>query len=286
MPEILSRQFDFSAFNFKLYQHDCVAGMNAQLQPQSIDTVVTSPPYNIGIKYSDYDDTISREHYLKWLDEWAVAVKRVLKDDGSFFLNIGGKPSDPWGPFDALQIMRAHFALQNTLHWIKSIYIENSSYGNTTALSVGHYKPINSARYVNDCHEFIFHFTKTGAVPLDRLAIGVPYKDKTNVARWAGAKSDRRCRGNTWFIPYATIQERAKDRPHPASFPPRLVEMCAKLHGVKPGMTVLDPFLGIGSAAVACHTLGVNFVGFEMDPEYFQIAVRQIESYTSGLFKF
>ena len=73
--------------------------------------------------------------------------------------------------------------------------------GITHNISVGHYKPINSSRYINDCHEYIFHLSKNGDLELDRLAIGVEYQDKSNVGRWEGAREDRRCRGSTWFVP-------------------------------------------------------------------------------------
>jgi site-specific DNA-methyltransferase (adenine-specific) len=101
------------------------------------------------------------------------------------------------------------FFLQNTIHWIKSIAVEDRK---GDLKSHGHFKPINSKRFLNDCHEWVFHFTKTGRVELDRLAIGVPYQDKSNIARWSHTSgSDLRCRGNTWFIPYETIQSREKN---------------------------------------------------------------------------
>ena len=93
----------------------------------------------------------------------------------------------------------------------------------------GHFKPINSPRFLNDCHEYVFHFTKSGRVELNRLALGVPYQDKSNIARWRHTQGDDlRCRGNTWFVPYETIQRREKERPHPATFPVQLAEWCIK----------------------------------------------------------
>ncbi len=111
---------------------------------------------------------------------------------------------------------------------------------------------------------------------LDRLAVGVPYKDASNITRWRSAGGGVRCRGNNWYVPYKTINERAKDRPHPATFPPELVEMCVKLHGVERAGLVLDPFLGIGSAAVAGARLRLNMVGFEVDADYLQVAASLI----------
>ncbi|HMK37025.1 MAG TPA: site-specific DNA-methyltransferase [Desulfomonilaceae bacterium] len=260
-----------------LYKGDCLAGMSRILEPDSVDVIVTSPPYNIGIRYGRYDDGIPRDAYLEWMGNWAKLVRRVLKPDGSLFLNIGSKPSDPWIPYDVANQLRSELCLQNVINWVKSIHIENSSYGREIALSVGHYKPINSKRYLNDAHEYIFHFTRTGSVNLDRVAIGVPYKDASNITRWKSAAPNLRCRGNNWYIPYSTIQNRAADRPHPASFPSELPQMCIKLHGLKKVAMVLDPFLGIGNTAVACARLGVPMVGFEIDEEYLRTAVKAVK---------
>ena len=252
---------------------DCFHGME-RMSAESVDVVVTSPPYNLNIKYGKYDDGIDRLSYLDWLEDWAVRVKRVLSSSGSLFLNIGGKPSDPWGPMEVAMRIRNHLCLQNTIHWIKSIVIDKSSNGDNHGLSqdinVGHIKPINSQRFVSDAHEYIFHFTKRGDVKLDRLAIGIPYKHKSNISRWKSTGKDLRCRGNTWFIPYKTIMSRNRERPHPASFPPRLVEMCVKVHDVSRVDRVMDPFMGLGNTALACLNLGISCSGYEIDPEYYE----------------
>jgi site-specific DNA-methyltransferase (adenine-specific) len=103
--------------------------------------------------------------------------------------------------------------------------------------------------------------------------VGVRYQDQSNVSRWQAAGSGVRCRGNTWFIPYETIQNRDKDRPHPATFPAKLPEMCVRLHGRTRVKLVADPFLGLGSTALACVGLGVDFVGVELDEAYLKEAV-------------
>lgn len=246
--------------------------MRDRLDESAIDVVVTSPPYNIGVRYKTYKDSMPRGDYLRWLDRWAGVIWQVLKEEGSLFLNIGSRPTEPDIPFQVLEIMQCRFKLQNVIHWVKSIYIESGSYGIETSINVGHYKPINSSRFLNDTHEYIFHLTKTGKVKLDRLAIGVPYKDQTNIDRWKKGKGQTRCRGNCWFIPYRTIQNRDKDRPHPASFPPELAENCIRLHGLKRGLKVLDPFMGIGNTGLACRNLDSSFIGFELDPYYYKKA--------------
>lgn len=267
----------------RFYLTDCL-NLFAALPEQSVDVIVTSPPYNLGIRYSQYQDSLSPEAYAKWTDTWIAAAARVLKRDGSLFLNVGARPSDPWTPLDVAQIARGHLRLQNIIHWVKSIAIDRehagAGAGLTRDLAVGHYKPINSDRFLNDCHEFLFHFTPQGNSQLDRLAVGVPYQDQSNVARWRTAAGGVRCRGNTWFVPYETIQRRDKDRPHPATFPSKLPEQCLRLHGLSRIETVMDPFTGLGSTAVACARLGVNYVGSEIDEAYLTEAVRRTAAET------
>jgi site-specific DNA-methyltransferase (adenine-specific) len=271
----------------------------SRLVDASVDLVVTSPPYNLGINYGRYSDRQDRGSYLAWCGEWAEQIRRVLKPNGSFFLNIGAAPSNPMLPHEIVMALREFFVLQNTIHWIKSIAIDDcsrrpagdaersdqSDTGNashreaaTVIRSFGHFKPINSPRFLNDCHEYVFHFTKSGRVELNRLALGVPYQDKSNIARWSHTRGkDLRCRGNTWFVPYETIQSRKKERPHPATFPVQLAEWCIKLHGVSRVRSMLDPFLGIGNSAVAAQRCGVRrFIGFEIDDAYLAEAKRRI----------
>jgi site-specific DNA-methyltransferase (adenine-specific) len=277
---------------FDLHREDCIAGMS-RLAERSVDLVVTSPPYNLGISYGKYSDRQDRRSYLGWCGEWAGQVRRVLRQDGSLFLNIGAAPSNPMLPHEIVMTLREFFVLQNTIHWIKSITIEDrcsrrpagdaraSRREAATAIrSFGHFKPINSPRFLNDCHEYVFHFTKSGRVELNRLALGVPYQDKSNIARWRHTQGDDlRCRGNTWFVPYETIQSREKERPHPATFPVQLAEWCIKLDGVSRVETMLDPFLGIGNSAVGAQRCGVKkFLGFEIDETYLAEAKRRIVS--------
>ncbi len=269
----------------QIYEEDCLTFME-KLSSQNtfVDVIVTSPPYNINKGYRTYDDNKKKDDYFAWLEEVGKKIKSVLKNDGSFFLNISGRPSDPALPFDlaARFTKNVDFNLQNTIHWIKSVSVDpedigrNNGFHNSDNISIGHFKPIVSDRYLSDLHEYIFHFTKNGNVKLEKLKIGVTYQDKTNIGRWKTATRDRRDRGNVWFIPYPTVQEA---RPHPAVFPVKLPERCIQLHGIKKNMLVYDPFIGIGTTALACIHLKVNYIGTEIDSQYIGIAKQRISGY-------
>ena len=262
-----------------LLHGDCLKVLPT-LPDRSFDLVVTSPPYNLGINYKSFKDTAPREEFLTWCRSWAAELRRVMADDASFFLNVGAAPANPLMPHQLILALtdgpQPLFVLQNTFHWIKSITIETRG---GEAISAGHFKPINSQRFVNDCHEYVFHLTKSGTVPLDRRAAGVPYQDKSNIARWGHTGgADLRCRGNNWFIPYETINSRDKDRPHPATFPVALVEQCVRLHGKGPATRLIDPFLGIGTSALAAFRQKIgDFTGIELDGHYLATARERLE---------
>jgi len=149
--------------NYELHKHDCIDWMNSQAE-KYIQCIITSPPYNLDIKYGNYADDLPRESYLKWLHDVAVAMKRVLTDDGHLFLNVGYSNIDPWVAMDVAQVFRQVFVLQNNLTWVKHIAVNDQGYGQ--------YKPISSDRFSSATTESIFHFTKEGTVKVDRLSIG------------------------------------------------------------------------------------------------------------------
>ena len=286
---------------------DCLEGMKA-MSAESVDICITSPPYNLNIKYGTYEDCLPREAYLKWLNEIFEQVGRVLKPDGHFFLNMGYSNIDPWVGMDVANEARKHFVLQNNFTWVKSIAIDDAQ--------LGHYKPINSQRFANPTWEHLFHFTKTGNVSCDKNAVGVPYADKGNLnkeGRWRGriikkmgfenkkafdeaatvterkeledalahklstAKpvEDLHCPGNVWFVPYDTIVDRAANRgSHPATFPVELARRCIRFSGAKG--VLLDPFMGTGTSAVAAKEEGLDWIGFDIDSDYVYYATKRV----------
>jgi site-specific DNA-methyltransferase (adenine-specific) len=148
---------------YKIIKQDCIKWMETQ-NPKTVDCIVTSPPYNLNIKYGDYDDSTPRKMYLIWLSEVAKSMKKILKDKGQLFLNMGYSNSDPFVAMDVAQIFRKYFVLQNQFTWVKHIVVNDFGHGQ--------YKPITSNRYTSATTESVFHFTKKGDVIIDRLAIG------------------------------------------------------------------------------------------------------------------
>lgn len=251
---------------------DCLAVM-AALPVASVDVVVTSPPYNLGLAYGKHDDRMAEQDYLDWMVRVATEIRRVMRPNASFFLNIAGSSSQPWLPLELIVRLRPLFVLQNNIAWVKSIAIGETS--------TGHFKPIGGQRFLHHNHESLFHLTLDGNVKLDRLGIGVPFQDKSNIARRGHAR-DLRCRGNTWFIPYRTVQSKAEKFHHPASFPEELPRWCIRLHG-KADAVVLDPFMGTGTTLVAAAREGAAGIGIDMDPDYVDIARRRLSETITNL---
>jgi site-specific DNA-methyltransferase (adenine-specific) len=240
--------------------------------------IVTSPPYNLGMKYGDaVDDRKPYDVYLAWIRDVFLECKRVLTDDGSLFLNVGYTSREPWIAMDVANALRKDYVLQNQFTWVKNISIGEISHG--------HFKPINSKRFVTVTNESVFHFTKTGEVDLSRLSIGVPFMHKSNLHSRSKAKKDEvkpdcRCRGNTWYVPYETIQSNKKERGgHPASYPVQLADYCIKLcMGDTKDGRVLDPFVGTGTTLVAARRLGLTGTGIDINPEFLAFTRSRLEA--------
>lgn len=255
----------------QLGRHELVRGdalaVMGRMAADSVDVVVTSPPYNLGLAYRSYADSLSEAAYLDWMEAIGMQVARLLRPGGSFFLNIAGSSSEPWLPFELMVRLRRIFILQNHISWIKSVAIGDVTHG--------HFKPVNSRRFVNRNHEHVFHLSVEGDVPVQRLAAGVPFTDKSNIAR-RGHSQDRRCRGDTWFIPYETVRTRAQKFLHPATFPVALPLACLTLHGTTENSIVLDPFMGTGTTLLAAEDAGIRGIGIECDTRYVAVARQRL----------
>lgn len=248
-----------------IYLKDCLEGMK-ELDDRSVSAIVTSPPYNLNINYGRYSDNKPRQEYLSWLVDIFREAKRVLEDDGHLFVNMGYSNIDPWVGMEVGLALREDWILQNHINWVKSIHVN----GKTS----GHFKPINSKRFVCPTWEHLFHFTKDGNVEIDRLSIGVKYEYyEANIRgnNTAETKPNLRDKGNCWFVPYETINSKELRGKHPATFPVKLAEDCLKLTGKDTGIA-LDPFMGTGTTAVAAQILGWDCIGYDIDEDYIKFA--------------
>ena len=76
---------------------DCLSVLPG-MEAGSVDLVITSPPYNLDLGYGLYEDRLPEAAYLDWMMQVAAEVRRVLRPDGAFFLNIAGSSAHPWLP--------------------------------------------------------------------------------------------------------------------------------------------------------------------------------------------
>lgn len=217
--------------------------------PDSYDAVVTSPPYNIGVDYGDgVNDRLSDEDYFDFSAEW---VEEALRVAPVAVINFGAPSSAPMNLARFMMACAEVGVVQQHIAWVKAVSSEEWSYG--------HFKPVNSQRYITNVWESVFIVSRTGDAKLDRLAVGVPFKDKSNAQRFAGnGGRDLRCRGNVWFVPYPTRTEKLD---HPATFPVALAEMMIKIVGAQ---RVLDPFVGSGTTITAARNVGASADGIDL----------------------
>lgn len=232
----------------KIYNIDCLEGLK-QLDNNSIDLIISSPVY----KDSDGYNSI-------FLSAVFFQLQRVLKENSLFFLNFGHLTEDKFRPFKVCEMaLNRGFQINDTITWVKN-----------------HYRPIQGNKRLNNLSEFIFLLNKGKMPKLNRLAAGVPYKDKTNAKRFAGGR-DLKCRGNVWEIPYETINSKS-EKLHNDRFPVLLPELCIKLSNIPDDSIVLDPFSGSATVALAAKNLNKKYIGFEIDKENWEIGNKRLET--------
>lgn len=217
-----------------------------EIPDNSIDLTITSPPYKDSDNYHGID-------FKSLFDQ----IFRVHKKDSLLFLNFGHLAEEKERPFKVLfKALEAGWKLNETITWTKT-----------------QYSPIQGKRRLNNLTEFIFLLYKGKMPELDRLSIGVPYQDKSNIGRYAD--KDLKCRGNNWIIPYETIQNKS-EKLHIDRFPLQLPDMCIKLSGIKTGV-VLDIFGGSGTTGVAAKNNNLDYILFEKNEKYKSIFESRIK---------
>ena len=228
-----------------------------ELEDNSIDLIVTSPPYNRGKTYSSdfgefHNDKMDEEEYLDFLTEVWRECYRVAKDSAIFFLNIGDSANDQ-GKSErvAKAAEKASWIRLQDIVWIKSI------------LGKGHFTPSGGSRRLNNIWEHVYLFVKDKKkYQINPKAIGIPYADKSNIGRYS--ESDLRDAGNVWLIGYEKTTGATIKKGHEAPFPIGLPYRCIKL--VPNVKKVLDPFGGTCSTLAACHKLDIEGIAYEKYP--------------------
>jgi site-specific DNA-methyltransferase (adenine-specific) len=228
-----------------------------QLPDDSIDVIVTSPPYNRGKNYSSdtnncYNDNKTEEEYLDFLKKVWSECFRVCKKTGLFFLNIGDSASD-----QGISEKVANSASEVGWYRVQDIVWAKSIHGK------GHYTPSGGNKRFNNIWEHIYLFAKNKKeYKLNPKAIGIPYADKSNIGRYG--ESDLRDPGNLFHIVYKKTTGAKIKKGHDAPFPIGLPYLCIK--AVPNAKKVLDPFLGTGTTLAASYKIGLQGYGYEKYP--------------------
>ena len=251
----------------------------SEISSDSIQTVVTSPPY-WGLRDYDSDEQLGQESspeiFVSNLTKLFSKIKRVLRDDGTVWVNIGDTYFGPkGGHFDSnnsitnsdtgsqyRQQRKAppkHSYLRNGdlsgVPWMFAVAMQKDGW-NLKQDIIWH-KPNPMPEAVNNrcvkSHEYIFLFTKNKQYYFNADAIKI---------------RDIR-RGSVWSFNTASLKEA-----HFAVFPEDLPSLCIKA-GSKEGDIVLDPFMGSGTTALIAQRLGREWIGIEINPEYIEIIKRR-----------
>jgi len=240
-PEYLDGIFCASAENMKELPDDC------------IHLAVTSPPYNVGKEY-DHDQTL--DDYLTFLERIWLEVERVLVPGGRLCINVANLGRKPYLPIHALMIpglLRNGFLMRGEIIWNKG-----SSAGSSTAW--GSWRSASNAT-LRDVHEYILVFSK------DSFQRKNPDKRASTISKEEFLESTR----SVWDLPTVSAHKIGHPAPFPENLPRRLIELYTFN-----GEVILDPFMGSGQTALAAIKSGRHFIGYEIEPEYVDLARKRI----------
>lgn len=233
------------------------------IEDNSIDIIITSPPYNFGMEYDEYEDTKHFDEYFSALFDILNECVRILKSGGRLIINIQPLYSD---------YVPTHHIISEYLRKIKMIWkgeiIWDKNHYNCKVCSWGSWKS-PAMPYLKYTYEFIEIFCKDSLRhdgDNSNITITVDeFKD------WVVAK---------WDI--APERDMTKYN-HPAMFPEELVERCLKLFSYKDDI-VLDPFNGAGTTTYVAKILGRRYIGIDISQKYCDVANKRLKSISNKLF--
>lgn len=238
----------------KVYNFDCVEGLK-QLDDSSIDLIVTSPPYNVGIDYDTWKDEMPWETYLNWCREWLNECYRVLKDDGRICINHYVALSSPYEEkcqFPLFDIRNIQEEIGFTVHkialWDDRTMSKHTAWGSWMSASAPNIM-----------------------TPYEGILIAYKKQWKKLNKGESTITKEQFIEGVSGLWHLGTTRSVTK-----ANFPESLPDMCINLLSYK-GDTVLDPFMGSGTTGAVAVKNDRNFVGFELSPNYCKIANDRID---------
>ena len=224
-----------------------------KLTDKSIDLVITSPPYNVGLEgYDSFNDKMGHKNYIKWLREVFKALYPKLKKGGRICLNIGdGENGKIPTHSDIIQFMThsLRYRQYTTIVWQKHNTSNRQAWGS--------FKSPNHPSFPT-AMEYILIFCKDTYELQDK---GETDLTKDEFVEWSLTP---------WEFARSAYKESSRlinNSIHPAPFPPelprRLIKMLSWI-----GATVFDPFIGSGTTAEECKKLGRNYIGFDISEKY------------------
>lgn len=242
-----------------IFNEDCIAGMARHLADQSVDLVVTDPPFGIefqaqrgnynrrGSRVLEGYNEVEGGDYLEFSRQWLREVKRVLKPTGSLYIFSG------WNYLKDLLIVldELEFQLVNHLIWKYQFGLVT-----TRKYVTSHYHILFCG--VNEKKRRFFPYARFEQHDKHPDGGSAHYKDKEDV----------------WIIPREYWTGDVKT---PTKLPAEVIRKILA-YSSTPGDVVLDPFLGSGQVAVVSQLEGRQYVGFEIVPEYFEFARKRLES--------
>jgi len=234
------------------------------VKPDSVDLIVTSPPYNVDIAYNSHDDAGDYGAYLEFTGQWLTKCYRLAKRDGRLCLNIpldknkGGQQSvcaDMTGI-----AKRVGWRYHSTIIWNEQNISRRTAWGSWKSASA----------------PFVI-------APVE--VIVVLYKESWKKTSGSGKSDITRDEFMAWTNGVWTFNGESKKRiGHPAPFPVELPRRCIKLFSFV-GDTVLDPFLGSGTTLVACRETNRAGIGLEIDRRYCRLAEKRLSMLRSKIAK-
>jgi len=245
--------FDYNN-RLKIYNNDFLK-VNLQDIKEKVNLIITSPPYNVGIEYGNFNDNREYENYLNFTRNWLSKTLDLLADDGRLCLNVPlDKNKNGLRPVyaDIVKIAQeVGFKYQSTIIWNEQNISRRTAWGSWLSAS---------APYVIAPVETIILLYKNS---WKRLNKGKSTITREEFIEWTNG---------LWNF----SGESKKRIGHPAPFPIELPKRCIRMFSYENDI-VLDPFLGSGTTLIAAYKENRIGIGVEIDKSYVNLAINRIE---------